>query len=199
MADLYSTLISILLLLSTASFMIVVAFVCSSISFSRFILTRKGIAPKIIFGVIFGLLAIYGTLMGTKLADGTIVNVRELATMIAGVTGGPLAGMLAGLIGGIHRFSVGGATALPCAISTIVIGVVAGFVGTKLLGKAYLLKGAALAIILELFAMGLILVFVTPFENAVNIVTQIAIPMVLANTIGLVLWMYLFNRWNVLH
>jgi len=119
--------------------------------------------------------------------------------MIAGVTGGPLAGMLAGLIGGIHRFSVGGATALPCAISTIVIGVVAGFVSTKLLGKAYLLKGAALAIILELFAMGLILVFVTPFENAVNIVTQIAIPMVLANTIGLVLWMYLFNRWNVLH
>jgi LytS/YehU family sensor histidine kinase len=199
MADLYSTLISILLLLSTASFMIVVAFVCSSISFSRFILTRKGIAPKIIFGVIFGLLAIYGTFMGTKLADGTIVNVRELATMIAGVTGGPLAGMLAGLIGGIHRFSVGGATALPCAISTIVIGVVAGFVSTKLIGKAYLLKGAALAIILELFAMGLILVFVTPFENAVNIVTQIAIPMVLANTIGLVLWMYLFNRWNVLH
>jgi len=67
MADLYSTLISILLLLSTASFMIVVAFVCSSISFSRFILTRKGIAPKIIFGVIFGLLAIYGTFMGTQL------------------------------------------------------------------------------------------------------------------------------------
>ena len=140
MADLYSTLISILLLLSTASFMIVFAFVCSSISFSRFILTRKGITPKIIFGVIFGLLAIYGTFMGTKLADGTIVNVRELATMIAGVTGGPLAGMLAGLIGGIHRFSVGEATALPCAISTIVIGVVAGFVSTKLLGKAYLPK-----------------------------------------------------------
>jgi len=199
MADVYSTLTSIFLLLGTASFMIVIAFACSSFSFSRFVLTRKGLVPKIIFGVIFGVLAIYGTLMGTKMADGTIVNVRELATMIAGVTGGPLAGLLAGLIGGIHRFSVGGATALPCAISTLVIGVVAGVVGTKLLGKAYLLKGAVLAIALESLAMGLILVFVSPLENAINIVTQIAIPMIAANTIGLVLWMYLFNRWNVLH
>lgn len=136
--------------------------------------------------------------MGTKLDDGTIVNVRELAVMIAGVMGGPFAGVLAGLIGGIHRFTVGGATALPCTISTILIGLISGFVGTKLLGKTYLLKGAVLGIGLESFAMGLILLLVQPFSKAVTIVSQIAIPMITANTIGLLLWLYLFKRWDVL-
>lgn len=65
-------------------------------------------------------------------------------------------------MGGVHRFTVGGATALPCAISTIAIGVISGIVGVKLLGKTYLLKGALLAIGLEIFAMGLILILVQP-------------------------------------
>jgi LytS/YehU family sensor histidine kinase len=198
MADLALTLASIFLLLGTASFMIVVAFTFFSFTFSKFVVTRKGWLAKILIGVLLGVLAIYGTLMGTKMADGTIVNVRELAVMIAGITGGPTAGLLAGLIGGIHRYSVGGATALPCTISTILIGVISGFVGTKLLGKTYLLKGALLSLVLESGAMGLILLLVQPLSNAVSIVSQIAIPMIVASTIGLVLWMYLFKRWNAL-
>ncbi|MBE3145054.1 MAG: hypothetical protein IMZ61_14220 [Planctomycetes bacterium] len=199
MVDLSSTLTSIFLLLGTASFMIVVAFTFSSFSFSKFAVTQKGFLTKAVIGALLGVLAIYGTLMGTKMADGTIVNVRELAVMIAGVTGGPFAGLLAGLIGGIHRYTVGGATALPCTISTILIGVISGAIGTKLLGKMYLLKGAALGLVLESVAMGLILLLVQPLDKAVNIVSQIAVPMIAANTIGLVLWIYLFKRWNVLH
>jgi LytS/YehU family sensor histidine kinase len=201
MVDVISILTSIFLLLGTASFMIVVAFTffSFSFSFSKIAMIRRGMLAKIVIGVLLGFLAIYGTLMGTKMADGTIVNVRELAVTIAGVMGGPFTGLLAGLIGGIHRFSVGGATALPCAISTILIGLISGFVGTKLLGKTYLLKGAALGIVLESGAMGMILLLVQPLDKAVNIVSQIALPMIAANTIGLLLWMYLFKRWDVLH
>ncbi len=199
MTDPSSILLSIFLLLGTASFMIVVAFTCFSFSFSKFLAARKGLIAKLVFGVVLGLLAIYGTLMGTKLADGTIINVRELAAMMAGVVGGPIAGVVAGLIGGIHRYTIGGATALPCTISTILIGVISGLVSTKILGKMYLLKSAALGLVAESGAMGLILLLVQPFDAALNIVSQIAIPMIAANTIGLVLWMYLFNRWNVLH
>lgn len=199
MADLASTLTSIFLLLGTASFMIVVAFTCFSFSFSKFLVTRKGLAATLVFGVVLGVLAIYGSLMGTRLADGTIVNVRELAVMMAGVVGGPIAGTLAGLIGGIHRYTLGGATALPCTISTILIGIISGLVSTKLLGKMYLLKAAALGFVLESVAMGIILLLVQPFDTALTIVSQIAIPMITANTIGLVLWLYLFNRYNLLH
>jgi len=196
MADLNSTLTSIILLLGNAALMVVLAFILVNFSFSKSIAARKGLVAKLVFGIALGVLAIYGTLMGTKLPDGTIVNVRELAAMIAGVAGGPVAGTLAGVIGGVHRFTVGGATALPCTISTIVIGVISGFVSWKLVGKMYLLKGAALGFVLESFAMGLILVFVQHFDVAVSIVSQIAIPMIAANTIGLILWMYFFGKWN---
>ena len=79
-------------------------------------------------------------------------------------------------------------------ISTILIGVISGVVSLKLKGKNYLLKGAVLGLVLESAAMGLILLLVQPFETAVNIVSQIAVPMIVANTVGLVLWMYLFNK-----
>ena len=198
MTDPSSTLISIFLLLGTTSFMIVVAFICGSFSFLKSLATRKGLAAKLVFGIVLGLFAIYGTLMGTKLADGTIINVRELAAMMAGVVGGPIAGTVAGLIGGIHRYTVGGATALPCTISTIIIGIVTGLISTRLLGKLYLLKGAVLGLVAESGAMGLILLLVQPFAAALNIVSQIALPMISANTIGLVLWMYMYNKWIAL-
>ena len=114
--------------------------------------------------------------------------------MIAGVTGGPVAGLLAGLIGGLHRYTVGGATALPCTVSTTLIGLISGIGSVKLTGKAYLLKGAALGFILESGAMGLILVMVQPFSTALNIAEIIAIPMIAANTVGLVFWLFLFNK-----
>ena len=195
MADLTATLTSILTLLGTASFMIVIALGFSGFKFLKPLSAKNKNIPKIAVGVVLGLLAVFGTLMGTKLADGTIINVRELAVMIAGVAGGPIGGVIAGVIGGVHRYTVGGATALPCTVSTILIGLISGLVSTKIMGKMYLLKGAALGFVLESTAMGLILVFV-PSSQAVTTVEKIAVPMIAANTVGLVLWLYLANKWK---
>ncbi len=189
-----STLTSTFVLLGTASFIVVVALVFFHLSSFKPSTVKKGIMPKLVIGVVLGLLAIYGTFMGTRLEDGTIINVRELAAMIAGVAGGPIAGLLAGLIGGLHRYTVGGATALPCTVSTILIGLISGIVSSKLTGKAFLLKGAALGFILESGAMGLILAMVQPFSTALNIVEIIGPPMIAANTVGLVFWLFLFNK-----
>lgn len=63
-----------------------------SLNFSKYLLKQNGLTAKIVIGVILGVLAIYSTFMGTKLVDGTIINVRELTTMIAGVAGGQLPG-----------------------------------------------------------------------------------------------------------
>jgi phosphoserine phosphatase RsbU/P len=193
MADLTATLTSILTLLGTASFMIIVSLVFSSFKIFKPSTTRKTAAAKIAIGAVMGLLAIFGTLMGTKLADGTIINVRELAVMIAGLAGGPVGGVIAGLMGGLHRFTVGGATALPCTISTVTIGLVSGLVSSKIAGRLYLVKGAVLGFVLESMAMGLILMLV-PFSQALVIVGKIAVPMISANTVGLILWLYLANK-----
>jgi LytS/YehU family sensor histidine kinase len=195
MADMGEALTSILMLLGTASFIIVITLIFSGFKFFKPQAAKNSAIAKVGIGVILGSLAIFGTLMGTKLADGTIINVRELAAMIAGIAGGPVGGVIAGLMGGIHRFTVGGATALPCMTSTILIGITAGLVSTRITGKFYLLKGAALGLILETAAMGLILVLV-PFSQATAIVETIAVPMIGANTIGLLLWLYLANKWK---
>ena len=196
MVDLAETITSILTLLGTASFMIVMALVWSHLGFFKASKTKNAnTLAKVAIGIVLGLLAIFGTLMGTKLADGTIINVRELAAMIAGLAGGPISGVIAGLMGGLHRYTLDGATGLPCTISTILIGIIAGLISTKITGRLYLLKGAVLGFVLESAAMGLILVLV-PFSQAVGIVEKIAAPMIAANTIGLVLWLYLANKWK---
>jgi LytS/YehU family sensor histidine kinase len=184
------TIESILALLGTASFMIAVGCVCIRLKLFKSSAAKNSILANIVVALVFGLLAIYGTLMGVETA-GAIVNVRELAAMIAGVAGGPVAGLIAGLIGGIHRYTVGGFTALPCAVSTVLLGVIAGVAYRWLTGKTYLLKGAVLALILESFAMTLILVLTDSFTQAVSTVEQIAVPMISADTIGLVLWLFL--------
>ena len=196
MVDLAETITSILTLLGTASFMIVMALLWSHLDFFKSSKTKNAnTLAKVALGIVLGLLAIFGTLMGSKLADGTIINVRELAAMIAGLAGGPVSGVLAGVIGGVHRYTLYGTTGLPCTISTILIGIISGLVSTKIAGRWYLVKGAALGFVLESAAMGLIVILV-PFSEAVGIVEKIAVPMIAADTIGLVLWLYLANKWK---
>jgi LytS/YehU family sensor histidine kinase len=194
MADVVATLTSTLTLLGTASFMIVVSLVFTSLIPPKLSAPKKKMLVQAAIGVVLGVLAIFGTLMGTKLANGTIINVRELAAMIAGMAGGPIGGIIAGLMGGLHRYTVGGTTALPCTVSTILIGIVAGLISTRISGRLYLVKGAVTGFVLESAAMGLILLLVQPLSKAVSIVDQIAVPMISADTIGLVLWLYLANR-----
>jgi sigma-B regulation protein RsbU (phosphoserine phosphatase) len=192
MVELASTVTNTLSLLGTASLVIIIAYLTVAVN-NKKLANKNPWLPKIVIGVVFGLLSAYGTLMAVKLADGTIPNVRELGAMMAGIAGGPVGGLIAGLIGGIHRFSVGGITMIPCGVATILVGLLAGLISAKLTGKYYLLKAAALGLVLESFAMGLVFIFV-PFETAYMTVYQVYIPMVAASTIGLVLWTYFLNK-----
>ena len=196
MPDPISTLTNTFVLLGTASFMIIIAFLCTTLSFSKLPASRQGLIAKLTIGAVLGFLAIYATVMAIKLPDGTIPNVRELAAMIAGVTGGPIAGLLAGLIGGIHRFSLSGVTAVPCGLATVLVGTIAGLVSTRLVGKMYWVKAALLGFVLESLAMGLVFVFV-PFDTALSVVSQVYVPMVAASTIGLALWTFLLNKLEI--
>jgi len=196
MVGLAENLSSTLGLLSTACFMIVVALITSEYAFSHLKSPKRANIAKVVVGLVLGVLAIFGTLWGTKLADGTVISVRELASMIAGFAAGPIGGAIAGLIGGIHRYTYGGSTALPCALSTILIGVISGVISTRISGKGYLLKAAVAGFLMESMAMGIILVLV-PWTQASHIVETIAFPMIGANTVGLVLWVYLAKKLGI--
>lgn len=65
---------------------------------------------------------ILGTYFGLHIDD-SIANTRAIGAVMGGLLGGPVVGGLVGLTGGLHRYSMGGMTALSCMISTIVEGV----------------------------------------------------------------------------
>ena len=60
-----------------------------------------------------------------------LANTRVMGVVIGGLLGGPAVGFGAGLIAGIHRLTLGGFTAVACAISTLLAGVAAGYLGKK--------------------------------------------------------------------
>jgi sigma-B regulation protein RsbU (phosphoserine phosphatase) len=142
--------------------------------------------------VLFGLFALYGTYSGIQ-TSGAIANIRNVGPIMGGLLGGPLVGLGAGLIGGIHRYLMGGFTALPCAIGTILSGLLAGLLLMLCKGKTGIWKPALFAFLIETADMSLLLLIAQPFENALKLVSIIAAPMILANTFAITVFAFLLR------
>ncbi|TAJ43854.1 PP2C family protein-serine/threonine phosphatase [Methanofollis fontis] len=150
-------------------------------------LTIRHQAMLILF---FGVLSIYGTLSGIEVL-GAPINVRDLGPMVAGVFCGPVVGIGAGLIGAAFRFGMGGFTVLPCTIATVLAGALGGAVYLLHRGRPVQVRTAVgFAAGMEGLHMILVLLICSPFEQAWDVVSQVALPMILANAIG----MYIFAQ-----
>src|SRR4030042_5000163 len=104
-------------------------------SIQRVMLNKGHWRDIVIFIAIFGGFSIFGTYVGIPLASGAIVNIRDFAPIMAGLTAGPLMGLGVGLIGGIHRLFLGGFTCVPCSLATVLAGVIGGLVHNYHKGK----------------------------------------------------------------
>ncbi|WP_249870735.1 sensor histidine kinase [Oceanobacillus saliphilus] len=124
--------------------------------------------------------------------DEAVANFRVIGVAIAGLLGGYRVGIGAGLIAGIHRLLLGGYTALSCGIATILTGFFTGYFSKKgeniSYSKAFLLTACA-----EALQMLLILLLSRPLDKAILLVENIAIPMILANGVGAVLFMIIIK------
>lgn len=158
--------------------------------------------------VFFGFFGIIGTYSGitfntdtlefnrwaNELApDEAIANSRVIGVVIAGLLGGYRVGIGAGLIAGIQRFTLGGFTAIPCGLATIIAGVISGIFHRKTkhvkLSRALLIGASA-----EAVQMGIILLLAKPFEKALSLVDMIGVPMILANGIGTALFLLIIQN-----
>ena len=152
----------------------------------RVLFKKARLNDYIVFVVIFGLFSIFGTYIGIPDSSGAITNIRDLAPMVAGLVAGPVVGLAVGLIGGIHRFFLGGVTAIPCALATILAGLLAGMVyrlnKEKLLG---ILPSMLFALTIELLHAGLALLLVQPFNEALEIVLATVPQMIIAVSLGM--------------
>ncbi|MTI67071.1 MAG: sensor histidine kinase [Firmicutes bacterium] len=166
----------------------ILAFMLSKVRLFRHLLAKDNISykDKIFLSIFFGLFGIMGTYLGTWI-QGALANSRVVGVFVGGLLGGPFVGIFSGIIAGFHRWLVvGGFTGLSCGISTIVEGIIAGYVSKKFYEKdnkwMYSLGWGALA---EVVQMIIILMVAKPFFRALNLVEIIAIPMVVANSLGI--------------
>jgi len=138
-----------------------------------------------VFILIFGLFSVFGTYIGTTESTGAIVNIRDLAPMVAGLVAGPYVGLAVGLIGGIHRFFLGGVTYIPCSLATVLAGILGGAV--HFLNKEQLLgiiPAMLFAAGIELLHGGLALLLIQPYSLAVEVVGTPIPQMIIANSLG---------------
>lgn len=149
---------------------------------------------KLLCYVIFSFFCIMGTYFSLEIED-TLANTRAIGTILAGLLGGPSVGLLVGITGGVHRYSLGGITAETCMVSTILIGLISGFVHYILMKKGRVdliynpLLVAILAILMESLEMVMILIFSKPYDVILHAVKNIAAPMIIANSIGAAMFM----------
>ncbi|MGG4489594.1 LytS/YhcK type 5TM receptor domain-containing protein [Metabacillus idriensis] len=197
-------------MLERLSIIVMIAFILTRFRFFRSMiyqdqLNRSQQYTAILF---FGFFGIIGTYSGLSLStetlefnrwasglasDEAIANSRVIGVVLAGLLGGYKVGIGAGLIAGIHRFTLGGFTALSCGLASIIAGVLAGAFFKKnaqvKLSSAFLIGALA-----ETIQMAVILLVSRPFEKALVLVEMIGIPMILANGLGSALFLLIIKN-----
>ncbi len=149
---------------------------------------------KLLCYITFSIFCIMGTYFGLHIDD-SIANTRAIGAVMGGLLGGPVVGGLIGLTGGLHRYSMGGMTALSCMISTIAEGLLGGLTHSMLIkhgrtDKVFSpLTAGMITFVAELVQMMIILLIARPFQEALHLVGNIAAPMVVTNTVGAALFM----------
>jgi two-component system sensor histidine kinase LytS len=158
-------------------------------------LERSTLKHRIFLTIFFGVFGIMGT-YGGNLIFNSFANLRAMAVITGGLYGGPLVGLGAGLIAGGHRFliDIWGFSAFPCALSTTLEGLAAGLIAAHLGEKRLDWKIAALiGVIGEGMHMLLVLGMSSPFEEALELVKVIALPMMLVNPLGAGLFIHIIT------
>ncbi|WP_319779491.1 LytS/YhcK type 5TM receptor domain-containing protein [Maridesulfovibrio sp.] len=144
--------------------------------------------------LIFGICGILGTYGGNFVFQ-SVANLRAMAVITGGLFGGPLVGLGAGLIAGGHRIliDIGGFSAIPCGTATMIEGLAAGIVSLHLTNKMDWRAAAGLAFGGEILHMIMVLYLSPPYEEALQLVKLIAMPMIVLNTFGAALFAQVIN------
>ncbi|PLS18443.1 sensor histidine kinase [Bacillus sp. M6-12] len=199
------------LMLERVGIIIIIAFLFARVKVFRSIInndhrTKEKLLLIIVFGG-FGIISNYtgieihnnsafesSWLMNVE-PDSAIANTRIMGIGIGALLGGPTVGLGIGLIAGVHRLFLGGFTALACAISAVLAGLAAGYMGKWRKKTATVTPWFAVSIgvIMEMIQMGIILIATEPFQMAWELVQLIGIPMIVINGFGTLLFMFIIQ------
>lgn len=182
-------------LLEKMCVMMVIAYLLTGTRYFKELLEGKfTLENQAVLIIFFGAVSIYGTYSGIPILD-TEANIRDIGPMVAGLAGGPVIGLGAGLIGGIHRYSMGGFTMASCSLSTVLAGLLGGVIYVLNKKKlVYVPAAIVFAVLIEAMHMGLTLLIAKPFDEAVLLVSQVSLPMILANAMGVAVFVFIVSN-----
>ena len=167
-----------------AALMLFCLFFLIRIRLFRELLHKSAHSPKELLAVtaIFSMFALFSTWSGVPV-EGSLVNVRIIAVMSGGILFGPWVGIITGLIAGTHRYliDIGGVTALPCFITSILAGCIAGWINRKIPKAQHWRAGILGGMLCESLTMILVVVWAPSTALGLDIVSKIGIPMILGS------------------
>lgn len=203
----------LLVMIERIAIIVMVAFLMTRVHYFRTVIEERNVTNvhRFVVMLMFGVFGIIGSYTGIAVnvndlqfskwtfplnENEAISNSRVIGVVIGGLLGGWRVGLGAGLIAGLHRFFLGGFTAVACGLSTIIAGIISGIVHRYLPKKNAMSPVVALIVgsVAESIQMGMILLISRPFEDAFILIKIIGIPMIIANGIGAAIFILIIRN-----
>jgi two-component system LytT family sensor kinase len=169
-------------IIDRATLLVICLFIITRLQSFREIFLKENYERKdyVIICIVFSVFAILSTYTGVNV-EGSLVNVRTITIVSGGIIFGPIVGIVTGVVSGIHRYliDINGITSIPCLISSITAGIVSGYINKKVNRNYRWIAGIAAGMLSEMITMILILILSKPHSLGIDIVSKIAIPMIL--------------------
>ena len=146
--------------------------------------TRKN---QMVCLVVFILIGLFASTVNIRVDDAP-ANIRCLIVMISGLFGGPIVGIPVGIISAAYRFTLGGPTALPCAISTVISGIIGSLIFIWNDKKFPNIPQSVLLMFLFTGFEMLVIIIATPPTISFPFIEDIYPIMLFASTVGMFLF-----------
>lgn len=157
---------------------------------------KNGVANKkdmFICFLMFLVIAVISTTYVVEVND-SYANVRNLIVMISGLFGGPVVGIPLAILSAVYRFLMGGTTAFPCSVSTIICGFLSSVI--YVINKKKFLKGYRPVLLIFLFVgfEMLMIVWLTPQYISIPYINNLYPLMAFGNVLGMILFLMIIRE-----
>jgi LytS/YehU family sensor histidine kinase len=126
---------------------------------------------------------------GSLREEQAIINFRDVLVICAGLLGGPWTGVGVSFVAGLERYSLGGFSGLACGLASLLTGLAAGLFQRRYSAAPLPSTASAFGVAALVLQKGVILLLVSPFEVAVQLVRLTIVPTLAVNVVGCYLFM----------
>lgn len=142
--------------------------------------------------VIFGIVSLIGSIASIEYG-GALLNVRDGSPIYGGLWFGPVVGIGAAVVGAAYRFTLGGATMVPCCLATLIAGIASGIIWYFYREQITTVIATLIAIILGCIHI-LLICFLTPNNYGWTLIsdtpTGIGIVILVPLSVAIFSWCY---------